>query len=405
MRIIHTSDWHLGKSLEGHSRLEEQQNFIEEFIDIVNKKDADMIIIAGDIYDNVNPPAKAEKLFYSAVKRISDNGKRLVLVIAGNHDNPERLCAANPLAHEQGIIIIGKPKTVVEAGEYGNCTVVDSGEGYLEIELNGEKAVIIALAYPSEKRLNEIFIKDEEDKENVKTYSEKIGEIFYNRSQKYREDTINLAVSHLFTLGGESTDSERSIELGGSLALDSRYLPKKAQYIALGHLHKPQKVKGTEISAYYSGSPLPYSKSEVGYSKSCKLIDVEANKKCNIDNIYFNNYKPIEIWKCSDIESAIEKCRENSNRESWVYLEIETDKFLSQEDIKSMRSLKKDIVEIIPRIKGEEKESFDFDNIKEKSMKEVFKDFYLKERGVEPDDEVVELFLDIVQEEEDNFET
>src|SRR3712207_5073600 len=101
MRILHTSDWHLGKNLEGASRLEEQEQFIEDFIHIVDENCIDMVIISGDIYDSSNPPAKAEKLFYKALKGISKNGKRLTLVIAGNHDNPDRLSAASPLAYEQ----------------------------------------------------------------------------------------------------------------------------------------------------------------------------------------------------------------------------------------------------------------------------------------------------------------
>ena len=86
LKIIHTSDWHLGKLLEGNSRLEEQEQFIDEFVQKVEEKDADLIIIAGDIYDSGNPSAKAECLFYNGVKRISNNGRRAILIIAGNHD-------------------------------------------------------------------------------------------------------------------------------------------------------------------------------------------------------------------------------------------------------------------------------------------------------------------------------
>ena len=95
MRILHTSDWHLGKTLEQYSRLEEQEEFLKEFIEIVKDNDIDLVLIAGDIYDNGNPPAKAEKMFYSTISEITSSGKTAVLVIAGNHDNPERLVAAS----------------------------------------------------------------------------------------------------------------------------------------------------------------------------------------------------------------------------------------------------------------------------------------------------------------------
>ena len=156
MRILHTGDWHLGKNLEGQSRMDEQELFLNDFIEIVERQDVDLVIIAGDVYDSSNPPARAEKMFYDTLKRISNHGKRLTLVISGNHDNPERLVAAGPLAMEHGIIMVGTPKTIVQQGDYGKHKILNSGEGFIEIEINGEKSVILTVPYPSEKRLNEV---------------------------------------------------------------------------------------------------------------------------------------------------------------------------------------------------------------------------------------------------------
>lgn len=403
MKILHTSDWHLGKSLEGVTRIEEQEQFIEDFIHIVDKNCVDLVIISGDIYDNSNPSARAEQLFYKSLKKISNDGKRMVLIIAGNHDNPERLSAVTPLTYKQGVIIFGRPKSYAEIGTCGDYSIVDSGEGYVELEINNERAVIITLPYPSEKRLNEVLFENIEEEKRQKTYSDKVKQIFDILSQKYRDDTINLLVSHLFVLGGEETDSERPIQLGGSLAVSASVFPEKAQYIALGHLHRPQEIK-SKSRCIYAGSPLQYSKSEIGYTKCCYIIDVEAGKEPEVNSIPFRNYKPIEVWKCDGIENAIKKCEENSNREVWVYLEIKTDRFISQEEIKEMKTLKKDILEIRPIIIGEDDYEDEFYNIKEKSMKELFKDFYTKQRMTEPSDEVIDLFLSIVQEEDEEDE-
>lgn len=135
MRILHTGDWHLGKNLEGVSRLKEQEAFLQDFVRIVEEQNIDLIIIAGDIYDTSNPPAAAEKLFYDTLKKLSKNGERITLVIAGNHDNPERLIAAGPLAMEHGIIMVGTPKTIVSTGQYGEHEVVDSEKGILSLGL------------------------------------------------------------------------------------------------------------------------------------------------------------------------------------------------------------------------------------------------------------------------------
>jgi DNA repair protein SbcD/Mre11 len=400
MRFLHTSDWHLGKNLDGvkNSRLDEQEKFLEEFAYIVEENNVDLVIIAGDIYDNGNPPARAEKLFYNSLKKISKDGERAVLVIAGNHDNPDRLVAANPLAFEHGVLMLGTPKSIIKKGVYGCLEVIDSGEGFIEIEVKGERVVIITMPYPSEKRLSEVFIEEGENEERKKTYSERIGELFKELSKKYREDTINLAVSHIFVNGGETSDSERSIELGGSLAVDADKLPAGAQYVALGHLHRPQRVKGTELKAYYSGSPLQYSKSEIGYSKCVYIVDVVARGEADIKEVLLSNYKPIEVWKCCGTEEAINRCRENSGREVWVYLEIETEEFISQEDMKLMNEYKKDIIEIRPNIKGQKEEGSTGEGFREKSMAELFKEFYMAQRSLEPKDEIMELFLSIASE-------
>ncbi len=341
MKIIHTSDWHLGKSLEGFSRMEEQEKFLDDFVLMVEEKEADLVIIAGDIFDNGNPPAKAEFLFYKALKDISNNGKRAILVIAGNHDNPDRLAAVSPIAYEHGIIILGTPKSIAAKGKYGDFEVVNSGEGFLEMDIHGEKAIFVTVAYPSEKRLNEIFNEDNNEENRIISYSDRIGELFSSLNRRFRKDTINIAVSHIFIVGGETTDSERPIELGGTLAVSANMLPQDAQYIALGHLHRPQIVNGTELIAYYSGSPLQYSKSEITYSKCCYLVDVKADSMANVETIYFKNYKPIEVWKCNGIYEAIERCKANSHREVWAYLEIKTDTFISLEDVKAIRDSKR----------------------------------------------------------------
>ena len=129
MKILHTSDWHLGKKLEGYSRIEEQEKFLEELKEICNREEIQVILIAGDVYDSSNPPVEAEKLYFKAIKDLSNNGDRLIIVIAGNHDNPEKLLASTPFSSEYGIITFGKPLEVKELGQYGKWEVIESFEG------------------------------------------------------------------------------------------------------------------------------------------------------------------------------------------------------------------------------------------------------------------------------------
>ena len=399
MRILHTSDWHLGKNLEGQSRMDEQEEFLKDFIEIVKENNIDLVIIAGDVYDTSNPPARAEKMFYDTLKKLSQNGERLTLVIAGNHDNPERLVAAGPLAMDHGIIMCGTPKSVVQVGEYGNHKVVNSGEGFIEIDINGEKAVILTVPYPSEKRLNEILYGEmDDDEEKLQSYEDRIQKLFDDLKINYREDTINLAVSHIYTLGSEESGSERSIQLGGSYIVNGKCLPEEAQYIALGHIHKPQIIPGTKRRARYSGTPIAYSKKERNDKKKCFIVDLEAGKEAIINEVDFKVYKPIELWQCNGIDEAIEKCEENKDRECWVYLEITTEEYIRENSIKKMKALKKDILEILPIIVGDNAIDENIVDLHEKSFEDIFKEFYKKERGVEADNEVLELLLNIVNE-------
>lgn len=398
MKFIHTSDWHLGKSLEGHSRLEEQEKFCDDFVKLVDDNDIDMVIIAGDVYDTSNPPAKAEKLFYKTVSRLANNGERCVLVISGNHDNPERLAAITPLTHEQGIIILGYPLSFTEKAKYKGFEIIEAKEGCLKIDIDGERATIITLPYPSEKRLNEAIGNPSNDDEAQQTYSQRVGEIFRELESNFEDDTINIAVSHIFVVGGEETDSERPIQLGGSLLVEKKDLPTKAQYIALGHLHKPQKASH-RLNAYYSGSPLQYSKDERSYAKGANIVDIKAGETPIIQSIYFKNYKPIEVFKCNGVEEAIKICEDNKDRDIWSYFEIKTEHVINQSEIKQMKDLLDDIIEIRPIITSEyEEEEID---VKEKSMGELFKEFYQFSTGLEPRGELMDLFLDIISEEGD----
>lgn len=407
MRILHTADWHLGKNLEGRSRMEEQQQFLDDFVTLVEEKKVDMVVIAGDVYDNSNPPALAEKMFYDTLKRISKDGERITLVIAGNHDNPERLVAAGPLAMDHGIIMAGLPKTVIQTGQYGKHQVINSGESFIELEINGEKAVILMVPYPSEKRLNEVLYKDMDgDEERLVSYSDRIHSLFDSLKGHFREDTINMVVTHLFAMGSVESGSERGIQLGGSYIVNGSCFPKEAQYIALGHVHKPQVVPGTDKKAFYSGAPLHYHKNEANaQKKKCYVIDMKAGQPFSMEEVEFKVYKPIEKWHCKSVAEAIDICEKHKGKSSWVYIEIETDSYIRDEEMKQMRELKQDIIEIYPvrksmeHTEGEEKRS------SEKSFVELFQDFFMQQKSTEVDGEILDLLMNVMDGEEENNET
>jgi len=414
MRILHTSDWHLGRNLEQFSRLNEQREFVDWLCNKVEELEIELVLIAGDIYDTYNPPAAAEEIFYDAVDRLSGKGKRAVIVISGNHDNPERLCAASPLAYKNGIILLGYPSS--DASEYtpkagsteafvsSSVRLADSGPGWLELKISGcpHNAVIITLPYPSEARLEELLSKEADENLLQKAYSDKIGNIFKSLSVKFRDDTVNLAVAHIFVLGGSTSDSERTLQVGGAMTVSPDVLPEKADYVALGHLHRPQQIKNAPCPAYYSGSPLAYSFSEAEYSKAVYVIDVVPGKPAEIAPVYIDCGKPLRRWVATEgIGQAIKWCEEGREPNALIDLEILTDRAFTAEEQRTLRSLHAGILNIRPRFKAQETEEYVFENREGRKVDELFRDFYKARMGVDIPEELMNAFLEIVNDEDE----
>lgn len=395
MKILHTSDWHLGKYLDKYSRIEEQEKFIDELEEICEKEQIQLIIIAGDIYDTINPPVMAERLFFNAMKRLSLNGKRPILIISGNHDSSSRLTSSKPLAYEFGIILQGEPNSIANVGKYDGFEIIKAGEGFFEIEINNEKAVFLTIPYPTEKNLNEIIFTGNEE-EQQKSFSNKIKDIFKELSKNFKDDTINIIVSHLFITGGIESDSERKIQtIGGAYAVDSSVFPEKTDYVALGHLHKMQKIKA-DCLAYYSGSPIRYSQSEIGYEKCVLVLDIKPKQKPILKKVPLTDYKPINVFKCDSYEKALQMCQENKDIESYVFIEITSEIALTGEEIRLLRETKKDIISILVKFNKEEEVIYEVEE--EKTILEQFKQFYFDKNNTNVTDELLDTFLEILNE-------
>jgi exonuclease SbcD len=407
VRILHTSDWHLGKALENINRLDEQKQFIDELCLIADKEEIDLVLIAGDIFDTYTPSAAAEEMFFDAVNRLNDKGRRAIIVIAGNHDSPERLCASSSLAFRNGIILLGYPSSHPEKRktDEGNISVVNSGPGWLELSINGCKhnTVIITLPYPSEARLDQLLSEELDESKIQKAYSDRVESILEVLSKKFRNDTVNLVVSHIFVKGGWTSESERTIQVGGAMTVDPKVLPKEAHFVALGHLHRPQRVKDAPCPAFYSGSPLAYSFSESGHSKAVFIIDVVPGNEPIIKEEYINSGKPLVKWEAKKgIEEAIKWCEEGRDSNAWVDVEIYTDRPLMMEEQKRLRELNPGIINIRPKIITETSQIEEIESRETKKVDELFKDFYKYKTGMEISEELMSIFLEVLNSEEDD---
>ncbi|SDE92144.1 exonuclease SbcCD subunit D [Sporomusa acidovorans] len=404
MRILHTADWHFGKTIEGRDRLPEQTAFVEELCAICTQERVDLVLVAGDVFQSPNPSAAAEELFYYAMDKLSDNGRRGIVIVAGNHDNPERLCAASPLAGRLGITLAGLPKEELSATGpvAGRVYRVNGGQAWLELAVPGVDytAVIAALPYPSEGRLKEILSQSLEDKDLRQGYNDRLTSLFSLLNTQFRLDTVNLAISHVYVRGGIESDSEQQIQIGGAYAVDPLVFPAAAQYVALGHLHRPQYVGGTLMPCRYAGSPLAYSFSEIGQAKSVTLIDVRPGKKPDIYEVPVTAGRPLARWRATGgLRQVREWVAAGRDKDAWIEVELEIDKGLTLDEIQELRALHTGFVTIRPVISLTVSES-EAEKIRLNSLplNELFIRFYKQQNGgLAPDSKLVELFLDISQ--------
>ena len=391
MRVLHTADWHLGRTLEGRSRLAEQEAFVEELTAMANDEEIDLVLVAGDVYDSVNPPAAAEQLYYEALSRLSDGGKRTVAVIAGNHDQPERIAAAAPLAARSRIGRAGLP--AAEPMRIG-------------IARTGEEAVIAALPYPSESRLRELLSEEADEGKLRSAYSERVGRLMHALSASFRPDTVNLAMSHIYVLGGLETESERPIQVGGAYTIDPSALAVGSQYTALGHLHRPQRVNGDETMRY-SGSPLAYSFSEAGQAKSVVVFDAAPGAAVRPRELLHSCGRPLVKWTAKHgIAEVYGWIEEGRDARAWIDLELHMQEMITLEEIGRLRKLHDGLLHIrpvYPDLEGRaESEAARREQL---PVEELFRRFYIRQTGgAEPDEGTVRLFLELLAEQDGETE-
>ena len=403
MRILHTSDWHLGRTLEGRSRILEQVKFIDELCEIVAEEAVDLVLIAGDIFDTVNPPAIAEELFYDALNRLSNEGRRGIVAIAGNHDNPERLCASSPLAVRHGITLYGLPKQILTPSllvqpNQGRVVRVAAGLGWAELHIPScpDPAIVAMLPYPSESRLNEVLSESLDEEILRQEYSKRVQQLFNSFGQYFRPDAINLGVSHLFVRGGMKSESERPIELGGAPTVEAEAMPFGAQYVALGHLHRAQAVKGAVAPTRYSGSPLAYSFSESGYAKSVILVEALPGQAVETREIFLSSGYPLVKWQAKEGLAQVQHWIDaGKDLHAWIDLEVNVANALHPQDIHSLRQQRERLVNIRPIFP--ETEQIVAEARSKMPIHELFRKFYQdRTGGAEPEEELISLFLSLI---------
>jgi exonuclease SbcD len=251
MRLIHTSDWHIGKRFLEVDLLDDQARFCDWLVDVVEQESIEGVLIAGDIFDRAAPKAEAVDLVDDVLNRISALGASIVL-ISGNHDSAERLRFGSRFMAGAGLYVRTEEREITNVAK----PVTLTGRSGASVE-------ILPLPYLDPERVRAVEGYD-------RTHEAVLKAAIDQRFQRLINPARSIAMAHAFVIGGEESDSERQLSVGGTGQVSTR-LFEEFSYVALGHLHRPQSMDNDRI--VYSGSPLAYSFSEQ-HAKSIRILEV-----------------------------------------------------------------------------------------------------------------------------------
>lgn len=401
MKILHTADWHLGKKLDHFSRLEEQRLVMHEICDIADQQQADVVIVAGDLFDTFNPPVEAIDLLYKTLKRLTNNGKRPVIAIAGNHDSPDRIDAPNPLARECGILFVGNPEvTIPKIAIENGFEIIQSASGFISIQLPqyDYPIRIITTPYANEQRLKTYLGAESKEVQ----LNQVLHDSWATLADQYCDDKgVNILTTHLYMLkrGGEileEPDGEKPLRIGNADIVYTDCIPHQIQYTALGHLHRFQNVGGHFSPVVYSSSPLSYSFAEAGQEKKVVLLKAEPNKAVIFEGIPLKSGRILHRKRFENIDDAVTWLL--ANPYCLVELTLVSSTFLATQDLKRIHESHDGIIYIIPIVNKEDAETQQLPKVNlDQDMQGLFKDYFVSKHKQEPNEELLNLFQEIIE--------
>jgi exonuclease SbcD len=285
MRLLHTSDWHIGRTLYGRKRYAEFGAFLTWLAETIQQNEVDILLVAGDVFDNSAPSNRAQELYYRFLCRVAASSCRHVIVVAGNHDSPSFLNAPKELLKALNVHVVGSSTESPE----DEVLVLKKNPQISLMDADNVMAIVCAVPYLRDKDIRTAeageSIEDKERKliEGIRTHYKEVAAAAERIRKNLREsaksadiDIPIVGMGHLFTAGGQTVDGDgvRDLYVGSLAHVTAGIFPACFNYLALGHLHVPQKVNGSE-TIRYSGSPLPMGFGEAKQQKSVCQVNFD----------------------------------------------------------------------------------------------------------------------------------
>ena len=373
MRILHTSDWHLGRQFHNVSLLEDQRHVLDQLIAIIEQQNIDVVLVAGDIYDRSIPTADAVALLDDVIDRISHKLNVPLIMIAGNHDSAQRLSFGARQLVKSGVHIVGQldrePKPVVLNDEYG------------EVWFYG-------IPYADPANVRDVFAED------VHSHQQAMQLLTGQIKEHHNATKRHVVLGHCFIDGAEASDSERPLSIGGADKV-SYQLFSEFHYAALGHLHGSQfKAKET---IRYSGSILKYSFSEVKQKKSVTVVELNDAGKCSIEKIPLEPLRDMRIIE-GHLQEILDKAKSDPSPEDYLLVKL-LDKHALYEPMAKLREVYPNVLQLEkPNLKqGGERQLLRRENLKKGEMP-MFLDFYQQMTNEELDERATKIVAKLLDE-------
>ncbi|MBK7808558.1 MAG: exonuclease subunit SbcD [Saprospiraceae bacterium] len=338
MKILHTADWHIGKILHRQSLYDDISYFFDWLVQRITDEKIDLLLVSGDIFDLANPSNMDTKLYYQTLYRLSKTNVK-VIITGGNHDSISLLDAPSSLLDVLDITVVGGAKDDI----HNEIIPITGTHGEVE-------CIVLAVPFLRDKDLrqsmqaSEMADKSSFISEAIKQHYDKLVEMTV---EKFGHSAPIIAMGHLYMQGSITSDSEREIHIGNLEGLDSKIIHPEIDYMALGHIHKPQKI-GNKNNIRYSGSPVFLDFSERDYDKMVIEIEIEANEIKSITSVAIP--KSREILKFTgDLNSVKNMLMEYQNKyplTTFIEIEIQENEF----DVLKIQAME----DMIDSIKSEE---------------------------------------------------
>jgi exonuclease SbcD len=374
MKILHSSDWHLGRQFHNISLLEDQAHVLNQLVSIAQQQQVDVVIIAGDVFDRAVPPSAAVSLLDNILNRLCLELAIPVIMISGNHDSPERLGFASRQLSSAGLHIIGPLKErwepVVLSDQYG-------------------EVVFYGIPYVDPATIRDCF------KVEVTSHDEGMA-FLCKQIETHKAATANrrtVVISHCFLDGGEESESERPLSVGGADRVSPQHFVP-FNYAALGHLHGPQ-FKGAE-HIRYSGSPLKYSFSEEHQNKSLTIVDLDEQGNSQIEKIPLQplrNMRSIE----GPLQQILEQGKTDPNVDDYLLVRL-TDQHAIFDIMGKLRDVYPNVLHLErPGLHRDEESIVSHREHLKRSEQSMFNDFYQQVKGhplSEPQENLLKKIID-----------